>query len=131
MPSISTNPANNNVIGDIKGAMLKYAKLIVTNEPPATKPLAYAKRMKLAREFHLDADAYAQRALELFLGMNLDILVAANGDLYAYIGEGGGSGFNLFQAQVALQSSSYQNASYDTGLSVWDFLAGVNQGDIV
>ncbi len=131
MPSYSTNPANNDIINDIKGAMLRYSKKIVTEENPATKPLAYAKRMKLAREFHLDGDEYAKRALDLFLGMNLNVIVSANGDLYAYIIEGGGAGFSLFQAKVAVNSSTYEDASYDTGLSVWDFLAGVNQGDIV
>lgn len=132
MPSISSAPMSNDPLSNIKWAAQVYASKVLAQETAISSPSAgysaYDKRVKLAREWHLDADAFAQRALGLFLYVQDTFLT--NGDLYNWILTAGGSGFNAFQADI-LTTGSFSDAGTTSGTSIWDVLAGVSKKDLL
>ena len=120
----------------VKTAMVAYATFVQKTFTPVVSPnsgyKAYDKQMALAKQVIQNPDLYTEAASRLILTNEPDIEFRS-GDVIGYLFKDNPTSTNVFGCIAYNENNpgAGWSISSSPGDTIWDALAGVNQGDYV
>lgn len=121
---------------EVKGFMLFYAGVVLTQETPIVYPnagyKAYNKRVAFANlvknnpNLYVDSAAFYVAQLEVGMQTNL---INTGQSLFRYFWDNNPTGRYILESEASI--ANYNHVGTTSGRSIWDVLAGVNQSDLI